>query len=596
MKNNRLIIIIVCLSLVVSLLCGCTGGSVTPTTTTTTTKVDIQDSLGNVDTDIDDNDKNSDYDQTGAKKITFSGDSASVKGTGVAAQGSTVRISADGTYVVSGASNDGYIIIEASKAEVKLVLNGVNLTHTDGPAILVKNAKKVTFTIADGTNNVLSDGSSYSLYEGNAVVDGAIFAKADLVFNGNGTLTVNGNNAHGIVSKDALTITGGNIIVNSKNAGIYGKDFLKIVDANVTIKAGTDGLKADNIDDASAGYIYIQSGIFNINSANDAIQSSSVVSIDNGTFNIKTTSTLSTASAKGVKGVTGVAISGGTFVIDAADDGIHSDGDVLVAGGNISIKSADDGVHANDNLEITGGELVIEKSYEGLEATDIAISNGKVIINATDDGMNASGGNDENTTTGGRPGDMFESTTGSITISGGYVIVHAEGDGVDANGTLTISGGVVLVDGPSRGGNGSLDYNSTASISGGVFIALGTSDMAQNFKDATQGSILTTNSSSFSAGTVISVCDANGNVIVAFRSTKTFNCVTVSAPELKQGETYTFYKNASVSGLDENGFAHNTTQSGGTSWQTVTLSSLISGQGSSMPGGGGGFPGGTRPR
>ena len=594
MKNNRLFLIAICLVLVASLLCGCPGGN-TPINTTTSTTTTVKNTSSSVDTNINDDDINSDYDESDAKKITFSGDSVTVKGKGAAAQGSTVRISAEGTYVVSGSSNDGYIIIEAAKSDVKLVLDGLNLTHADGPAILVKDAKKVTFTLADGTNNVLSDGSSYSLYEGNAIVDGAIFAKADLVFNGNGTLTVNGNNAHGIVSKDALTITGGNIIVNSKNAGICGKDFLKVTNANITIKAGTDGLKSDNLDDASAGYIYIQSGSFNINSANDAIQATNSVNIDGGTFNIKTTSTASTASAKGVKGVAAVEISGGTFVIDSADDSIHSDGDVLIAGGDISLKSADDGIHANDNLSITGGSIVIEKSYEGLEATDIAISNGKVIINATDDGMNASGGNDENTTTGGRPGDMFESTTGSITISGGYVIVRAEGDGIDANGSLTISGGVVLVDGPSRGGNGSLDYNSTASISGGVFVALGTSDMAQNFKEATQGSILTTNSSTFSAGTVISVCDANGNVIVAFTSTKTFNCVTVSAPELKQGETYTFYKNASVSGLDENGFAHNTTQSGGTSWKTVTLNSLISGQGSSMPGGGG-VPGGTRPR
>lgn len=589
MKNKRLFLVVVCLILVASLLCGCPSGNVKMSTTDT--KPDIQDSLGNVDTDIEDDDKNPEYDENDAKTISFSGGSATVKGLGVAAQGSTVRISAEGTYVLSGNSNDGYIIIDAAKCEIKLVLNGINLTNSDGPAILIKNAKKVTFTIADGTNNVLSDGASYSLYEGNAVVDGAIFAKAELVFNGAGTLTVNGNNAHGIVGKKGITIAGGNIDVNSKNAGICGKDYLKIADANITINSGTDGLKSDNMEDVGAGYIYIQSGTFNINSANDAIQAYNVVSIDDGTFNIKTTSTLSTASAKGVKGVTGVAISGGTFTIDAQDDGIHSDGDVLIAGGNIIVKSTDDGVHANDNLEIIGGELNIEKSYEGLEATDISISAGRIVINSSDDGMNASGGNDENTSSSGRPGgDMFESTNGSITISGGYVIVHAEGDGIDANGSLSISGGVVLIDGPSHGGNGSLDYSSSATITGGVFVALGTRDMAQNFSSATQGAILTSSSTTLSAGTLISVCDEDGNVIVAFKSTKSFNCILVSAPDLKQGNTYTIYKNASVVGTDENGFAHNTTQTGGTSISSVTLSSFISGQGSTMPGGGGGRP------
>ena len=117
--------------------------------------------------------------------------------------------------------------------------------------------------------------------------------------------------------------------------------------------------------------------------------------------------------------------------------------------------------------------------------------------------------------------------------------------------------------------------------------------MDQNFKSATQGSFLLSSSGSFSAGTIISVCDEKGNVIAAFRSTKAFNCVTVSAPELKQGGTYTLYKNATVSGLDENGFAHNTTQTGGEECGTVTLNSLITGSGSSM---GGGFPGGRPPR
>ncbi len=587
MKIKRLFLVTVCFALVVSLLCGCSSGKVQQTQST---KPDIQDSLGNIDTNIDNNDVNPDYNESDATKITFSGNSASVNGVGAAAQGSTVRIGAEGTYIVSGSSNDGYIIIEASKAEIKLVLDGLNLTNADGPAILVKNAKKVTFTLAHNTNNTLSDGASYTLYEGNATVDGTIFAKAELVFNGTGNLTVNGNNAHGIVSKDGLTVAGGNFAVNSKSAGICGEDYIKIANANFTVNAGTDGLKSDNMEVADMGYIYIQSGTFNINSANDAIQAYGVASIEGGTFNIKTTSTLSTASAKGVKGTGGVAISGGTFTIDSQDDGIHSDGDILITGGDITISSGDDGVHANSSLEIADGKLVIEKSYEGLEATHIYITGGNIEINSSDDGMNASGGTDSSTSTSTRPGGGFESTNGSITISGGYTIIHNEGDGIDANGSLTVSGGVTIIDGPSRGGNGSFDYASTATITGGIVIALGTSDMAQNFSSATQGSVLVRSGGSFAAGTLMSICDENGKVILAFRATKSFNGALFSAPELEKGKTYTFYQNATVSGLDENGYAHNTTQSGGESCGSVTLEDYICGQGSSMPGGPGGRP------
>ena len=583
MKIKKILLITVFLILCSFLLCACPEKNVN----TSNTKPNIEDVLGNIDTDIKDNDVNADYNENNATKITFSGNSANVKGIGASASGADVRIGAQGTYILSGNASDGSVIIDAGSNEINIVLNGLSLTNSDGPAILVKNAKKVTFTLAEGTNNTLSDGASYVLYEGNATVDGTIFAKAELVFNGVGTLTVNGNNAHGVVSKDGLTIVAVNINVNSKGTGICGKDYLKIADANITINAGTDGLKSDNMEDADMGYIYIQSGTFNITSANDAIQAYDVVSIEGGSFNIKTTSTLPTDSAKGVKGVAGVAISGGSFVVESIDDGVHSDGDVYILGGDISILSGDDGIHANDTLNISDGNIDIKKSYEGLEATDIIISGGYIDINSTDDGMNASGGNDIVTGSG---GDMFESTSGSISISGGYTIIHNEGDGIDANGAFTVSGGIVLVDGPSHGGNGSFDYASTAKITGGIVITLGVRDMAQNFSEATQGSILVSSGGSFAAGTLMSLCDEDGNVILAFRSTKAFSGALFSAPELEKGKTYTFYRNATVEGLDENGFAHNTTQTGGEECGTVTLDDYICGQGSQMGGGPGGRP------
>ncbi len=585
----RKILVVISLVLCVVLLCACPQKN---DNSITTEKPNIDDIIGDIDTDIKDDDKNTDYNEDNATKISFSDSIASVKGVGASASGADVHIGAQGTYILSGNTQNGSVVIDSSKAEIKLVLDGLTLTNQDGPAILIKSAKKVTFTLAENSNNVLSDGASYTLYEGNATVDGTVFAKAELVFNGNGTLTVNGNNAHGIVSKDGLTITGGNINVNSAGSGICGKDYLKITSANIILNAGADGLKSDNMEDANMGYIFIENGSFNITCVNDAIQAYGIVGIEGGSFNIKTSSTLSTDSAKGIKGVSGVAITGGMFTIDSVDDGIHSDGDIVISGGDISISSGDDGVHANNSLSINDGKIIVNRSYEGIEATDISISGGYIEVNSSDDGMNASGGNDTAEAVPTRPGDMFGSTSGSITISGGYVIIHNEGDGIDANGTFTVSGGIVLVDGPSHGGNGSFDYASTAKITGGIVITLGTRDMAQNFSEATQGSILVSSGGSFAAGTTISICDEDGKVILAFTSTKAFSGALFSAPELKIGGTYTFYQNASVEGLDENGFAHNTTQTGGTECGTVTLSDYICGQGSQMggPGGPGGRP------
>lgn len=552
----------------------------------------VDDIVGSIDTSINKGDKEPDYDENTAALINFSGDSVSISGMGATASGTDVTITGNNTFIISGSTSKGSITVNCgSTSKPQIVLSGLELTNPDGPAILIKGAKKVTITLAEGTKNIISDGSSYSLTDAGTIIDGAIFSKCNLVLNGEGTLTVNGNNAHAIVSKDDLTIAGGEYVVNSKNTGICGKDSLKIADADMTINAGTDALKSDNDVDADKGYIYIQSGNFTFNSVNDAVQAFNVVNIEGGSFDIKTTSTSTTLSSKGIKGGSGIAITGGSFVIVSEDDAIHSNGSVAISGGNFDIKSGDDGIHADDSLNISEGRIVIKQSYEGIEATDIIISGGYIDITSSDDGMNASGGNDGNATIGGRPGgDMFGGGTGTITISGGYTIIHNEGDGVDSNGSLEVSGGVVLVDGPRSGGNGSFDYGSSAKITGGIVITLGTSDMAQNFSEATQGSILVSSSSNFAAGTTLSLCDEEGRVILAFTSTKTFRCALFSAPEIEIGKTYTFYTGASVDGLDENGYAHNTTQTGGTSCGSITVESYVTGSGSGMPGGGGGRP------
>ena len=589
-RLTKIVLVILLVSIGVSLLFAC-NEPIDKTTTRKNTDEDIN-------KDFDSSDLDSTYDEGVATVISFSDGSASVSGIGASAIGTDVVINSKGVYLIKGSTSDGSISVDVGKKnEVQLVLDGVELTNSDGPAILIKSGSKITITLAKNKINKISDGESYNLLENGSAVDGAIFSKSNLIINGEGALVLNGRNAHGIVSKDELSITGGTLDVTAAGSGICGKDALKITNAQITVNAGTDALKSDNDIDEGCGYIYIKDGSFDLTSVNDGIQAFGVVSIEGGNFKIKTISTLSTASAKAIKGGSSVTIKGGSFDIDTEDDALHSNGDIYISGGEFSIISGDDGIHADNTLEISSGRLIIENSYEGVEATDIIVSGGYIDITSSDDGMNASGGNDSNASIiGGRPGgDMFGSTTGSITVSGGYIIIHNEGDGVDANGTLEVSGGVILVDGPQSGGNGSFDYGSSAKITGGVVITLGTSDMAQNFTEATQGSVLVSSGGYFPAGTVLSICDDAGNVILAFTSTKAFRGALFSAPELEKGKTYTFYANATVEGLDENGYAHNTKQTGGESCGSVTLDDYICGQGSSMPGGGPGGPGG-RPR
>lgn len=565
---------------------------------------DVNKEVEGMDTEFSDKELGGDYEASEATKITFSQSGAVVDGSGASASGTDVTVNAKGTYILSGSCADGSITVDCGKGnKVQLVLDGLELASADSPAIHIKSGKKITITLASGSTNTLADGESYSALDSDDNADAAIFSKSDLVINGEGSLTVSGNYSHGIVSKDTLTITGGNISVTSKKAGVCGKDSLRITEATLAVNAGSDALRAGSSSDGetesedATGYVYIKDGSVSLTAYMDGIQATGAVNIEGGSFSIKTTATSSSISAKGIKSDTGIKISGGAFNISSEDDAIHSNGDILISGGDFTISTGDDGVHSDTTLEISGGTIKINKSYEGLEGKEILISGGVMDITSSDDGINAAGGNDKNSGVGGRPGNDFfaggGSTTGTLVISGGYIIMHIEGDGLDSNGTLEVSGGVILIDGPSKGGNGSVDYETSGTITGGVVVALGTSDMAENFSSATQGSVLVSFNGYGSAGTVISLCDESGSVVLAFTATKSFSCALFSAPEIEKDGTYTVCMNGTVAGLDENGYAHNTTVEGATELGTVTLSGYIYGSGNGMMGGGpGGGPGG----
>ena len=584
--------------------------------------------IENMDMSFSNRDNESNYTENGATIITFSEDSIDISGIGVTKDENRITITKAGTYILRGSSENTALVVRASDTDkIQIVFDGVSLSNPDGPAVYIACADKVFITLSDGSVNTLSDGNSYEITEDETTLDAALFSREDLTINGNGTLSVSGNYKHGVVSKDDLVITGGNITVTAKNVGLNGKDAVKITNATIDITAGSDGIRSNNTEDTERGFIYIESGNITIEAENDAIQAETALQIDGGSFllrseggsanastnndgswnsgwggwggfggSIGSSSSSSTAeSAKGLKAGAALIINGGEFDIDSSDDALHTNGDITITNGTLHISSGDDGIHADDTLLISGGVLDISKSYEGIEATYITISGGNISLVASDDGLNAAGGNDSSAM-GGRPGqNMFSQGTGSITISGGYLLVNASGDGVDSNGTLSVTGGVTLVSGPTNSGNGALDYGSSASISGGIFIAVGAQGMATGFTSAeNQGAILTSVSTQ-SAGKTLCICDENGNVLASFTPAKSYQSIVVSAPGIEKGNTYTLVSGAEIEGADENGFAENTTKSGGTTIAEIEMISSIYGSSGGM-GGFGDFGGGSRPR
>lgn len=554
MNYKKYIVIIMALVFCMA-MAGCTGAE--------------EQSADGYDFSYSDRDLDASYSEADAEKITL--------------DGSDVSITDEGTYIISGTMTDGQIIVETADDEkVQLVLDGVDLACSDNAPVYIKESDKVFITLADGSTNVLTGPESYSDTASEEGIDGVIYSKADLCINGSGSLTVSGS-AHGIVSKDDLIITGGTLDITAAGDGLQGKDCVKIKDGNFTVTADNDGIKSSNSEDEYRGFVSIDGGSFNITAGYDGIQGETVVRTAGGTFDIETGGGSTNAStdsnwgsswgggaggmmgggpgqrgtdpgaqqssqtdseedeisAKGIKGGLGIMILGGVIDIDSSDDAVHSNGYVEIENGTLNISSGNDGVHADSDLTVTGGAISISKSYEGLEGNTITVDAGTIDIVASDDGLNAAGGSDGSSVddrAGANNFDVDESAF--IKINGSDMVIHANGDGIDSNGTLDITAGNITVSCPTTGDTAVLDYGSEGTITGGTFIGTGAVQMAQTFSSSEQG-VLAINAGNQSSGTEIVITDSEGKEVFNYTPDQSYAVVIISSPDLKTGETYT---------------------------------------------------------
>ncbi|NLE06017.1 MAG: dockerin type 1, partial [Crenarchaeota archaeon] len=210
-----------------------------------------------------------------------------------------------------------------------------------------------------------------------------------------------------------------------------------------------------------------------------------------------------------------------------------------------------------------------------------------ILINSTDDGINAAGGNDGSSNDwmpgfGGqgmaRPGGMGTTTTGNyyLKILNGFIYIDALGDGIDINGYIEMSGGTLIINGPTSDNEGPIDYDSSFSISGGTLIAVGSSGMAQApSSTSTQYSVSLSLSTKQTAGQLITIQDSNGNTVVSIRPTKTYQCLIYSSANLNQA-TYNLYIAGTNTGNLEHSIYQNGTYQNGTLYGTFTISNIVS--------------------
>lgn len=506
-------------------------------------------------------------DVQGAIEIELS-DEAQAQGEGYALAGGELTITQEGTYILSGTLRAGRITVNVDKTQdVRLVLNGVDITAAQGAAIYVQQADKVILSLPEETENKIADTSVGTEADGTQMT-AAIFSRADITINGDGALQVNGNVNDGITTRDTLKITGGKITVTSVDDGIIGKDSVLIRGGDIAITSVGDGVKATNATDTTKGFLYMEGGKLAIDAQSDGMQAETSIRITGGEIAItagggsaaaperidefargrgmntmqETQSETKTTAGKGIKAAGYIDITGGTIAVDACDDAINAGDTVTISGGRVQLLSGDDGIHADNVLALSAGSIDIVQSYEGMEAAQIDISGGEIAITASDDGLNASGGNDGSGSDLRMGRDNFAAVANVwISITGGQIRIDASGDGVDSNGTIQMDGGTLLVNGPSFGGNGYFDANGEFVVNGGTLLGLGGAEMLVTPAQSSKQSSVTVTGVTGNVGSVISLRDKQGSELFSYTAPKEYTAVTISVAGIVAGETYEVY-------------------------------------------------------
>lgn len=563
---------------------------------------DLELTESTIDTEFTDREKSGSYKVSEAVKITLNKTTATVSGSGAKADGSTITITEEGVYIVSGTLEDGQIIVDASDSDkVQIVLDGVNINCETNAAIYVREADKVFITLAENSSNTLGGGNEYTQIDDNTV-DGVIFSKSDLVCNGTGSLTIEADYKHGIVSKDDLVITGGTYKITAADNGITAKDQLKILDGSFDIDAANSAVKAKNADNAELGNIYIAGGIFTIEAEQDGFHATGSIVVDDGTITVN-------SGDDGFHAELDTIIRGGTILVEKSNEGLEGKR-VVVNGGDITVNASDDGINAANSGDdganaANSGDGGVNAANSGDDGTNATNPGANAAGSGDDDSNAASSNNDssaavnsgddssisgaadgkeppqmppdtengsdmqpsqdfdpENAPSGGNapqnfdPGNapsdgdapqMMQGGPGGggnselyIKITGGTLTVSADGDGLDSNGGLLVTGGTTIVYGPTSDGDSALDYDGSAIVSGGILAAIGSAGMVESFDEASTQPVITYYcTETQSADTTITLTDSDGSALFTVTPEKAYASIVLTCPEMKLDATYT---------------------------------------------------------
>lgn len=486
------------------------------------------------------------YDESQASQIILADQTATVTGQGASFSDQTLTITQAGTYVLTGIGKNIKLVVEAADTDqVHLVFQNLTL-EGEGTLLQVNKAQEVVISLAEGSQNALTESQTSDDEE----VKATIHSQVPLTLNGTGNLTLTALTKNALEVGDDLKVLGGTYTVKAANHGFKTEGALDIEAATLSIEAGKDGLHAEH-DETTEG----------------------------ANISLNPTQLSIAATEDGVDAGNELTIKGGTITVSQSEEGLEARV-IRQLGGDVTIKSSDDGVNASAGSSSKTTDMSTTSKTTEASATSNSADTSPSASQATTDSATAStsasqatadpaaasqadqANTDKNATPpsppagqappqGGQPpqngqgpgsmppGGQEESDPSlQIILEGGTLTIDAEGDGVDSNGTVSISGGSLVVNGSVQGGNGPLDAAGDITITGGTVWALGTSDMLQGFAQGSTQASITANIAG-TAGQTLIILGANGKEVARQSASKDFQAVIMSSADLVDGQTYT---------------------------------------------------------
>lgn len=486
------------------------------------------------------------YDESQASQITLADQTATVTGLGASFSDQTLTITQAGTYVLTGSGKNIKLVVEAADTDqVHLVFQNLTL-EGEGTLLQVNKAQEVVISLTEGSQNALTESQASD----DEKVKATIHSQVPLTLNGTGNLTLTALTKNALEVEDDLKVSGGTYTVKAANHGFKAEGALDIEAATLTIEAGKDGLHAEHDETTERANISLNPTQLSIAATEDGVDAGNELTIK-----------------------------GGTITVSQSEEGLEARV-IRQLGGDVTIKSSDDGVNASAGSSSKTSDTSATSKTTDASATSNTADTSSSASQATTDSATAStsasqatadpaatsqvdqANKDKNATPpsppagqappqGGQPpqngqgpggmppGGQEESDPSlQIILEGGTLTIDAEGDGIDSNGTVSISGGSLVVNGSVQGGNGPLDAAGDITITGGRVWALGTSDMLQGFAQGSTQASITANIAG-TAGQTLIILDAKGKEVARQTASKDFQAVIMSSADLVDGQTYT---------------------------------------------------------